>query len=49
MNAEFTGARPREKIGDQAADEAVGGKQDILRMIEEAIANKPVGHLSKYV
>ena len=38
-----------KKIGDQAADEAVGGKQDILRMIEEAIANKPVGHLSKYV
>lgn len=49
----------RKIIGDQAADEAVGErlgdrtdglrqKQDSLRIIEEAIANKPVGHLSKY-
>lgn len=49
----------RKDIGDQAADEAVGERlgdraagvrqnQDSLRMIEEAIANRPVGHLSKF-
>jgi hypothetical protein len=49
----------RKIIGDQAADEAVGERlgdrtaglrqeQDSLRIIEEAIANKPVGHLSRY-
>ena len=45
--------------GVEAVDEATGGRlgdricyhhkrHDNLRMIEEAVANKPVGYLSKY-